>query len=167
MSDDSFPLGRDSFSRDVFLISLNSWDDWPRHLRVPSRHFCLLIVGDSRGVPDETLNEIAGTALDGGCVYVCAWGPDCGRVETCFDSKCAESESDRDSPVVFTVSHPGETLDEALEYLAGTAFPHAAFADTCRSSLVALVGNADWTRQVLSGGFRPDNTPPYARDSHS
>ena len=167
MSDDLFPLGRDSLSRDVFLISLSSWDDWPRQLQLPSRHYCLLIVGDARGVPDDTLSDIAGLALDGGCVYVCAWGPDCGRVETCFDSKCAETESARDSPVVFTVSHPGETLDDALEYLTGTAFPHAAFADTCRSSLVAVVGNADWARQVLDSGFRPDNTPPFAQGSHS
>lgn len=155
------------FSRDLFLISLRSWDNWPGELQLPSQHFCLLIVGDARGVSDDALDDLAGAALDGGCVYVCAWGPDCGRVETCFDSKCAERETAYDSPVVLTVSQRGETLGEALAYLTEIAFPNAAFADTCRTSLVAVVGNADWARQVVGNVFRPHNTPPNARTSYS
>ena len=149
MSDPLVPLGRDIFSRDIFLISLHSWDvDWAGILTVPSQHFCLLIVGDARDVSNDVLGRLAVAALDRGCVYACAWGPDCVRVETCFDSACAEMESANHNPVVLTVSHPEETLDEALEYVTEVAFPDSAFAETCRSTLIVVVGNTDWARWI-------------------
>ena len=142
------PLGRDLFSRDLFLMSLRSWDDWPSELVLPSPHFCLLIAGDARGVPDKALSRVANAALDGGCVYLCAWGPDCMRVETSFDQECAERESAKQTPVVMTVSHREETLDDALEYLTEIAFPNEAFADGCRSAIIAVVGNTGWVQSI-------------------
>jgi hypothetical protein len=70
------------------------------------------------------------------------------RVETSFDQGCAERESADQTPVVLTVSHTEETLDEALEYLTEIAFPHDAFADACRSAIVAVVGNTDWVQSI-------------------
>lgn len=144
MSDGFFPLGRDVFSRDLFLTSLRSWDDWPGQLQLPSQHFCLLVVGDARGVSDEPLGRFAIIVLDRGCVYVCAWGPDCERVEASFDREWAHRASATDPPVVLTVSHPDEALDEALDFITEVAWPNDAFAATCRSGLVVVVGNPDW-----------------------
>jgi len=142
------PLGRDQFARDLFLMSLGSWNDWPRELGLPSEHFCLLFVGDATGVSDETLERVAEVALDAGCACLCAWGPDCVRVETSFDTECAEREGAHQTPVVLTVAHRDETLHEALEYLTEIAFPASAYADTCRSTLIAVVGNTDWEHSI-------------------
>jgi hypothetical protein len=148
MSDRPVPLGRDAFNRQILLMTLRSWNEWPRDLLLPSLHFCLLLAGDARDASDELIGTLAKRALDRGCVYVCVWGPDCGRVEACFDRECAERERLDQTPVVLTVSHPTGTLDEALEFVTETAFPHGAYAETCRAALVAVVGNEDWVKSI-------------------
>jgi hypothetical protein len=144
-------LGQDMFSRELFLVSLQSWNDWPRELDLPSDHFCLLLVGDAYGESDETIGSLADAALDDGCVYLCAWGPDCERVHDLFDTKIVDRDMAREIPnslSVMTTSHRGETLDEATEFLTTTAWPDAAFVETCRSALIAVVGDTSWVASI-------------------
>ena len=151
MSHPLVDLGKDSMSRDLFLMSLGSWDDWPRELKLPSQHFCLLLAGDARGVSQEAIGSLAEAALAGGCVYLCAWGPDCGRVEDWFDLAFVVrniANQTPDTPVVMTTSHEGETLDGALMFLTEMAWPDDAYADTCRSALVVVVANDDWIASI-------------------
>jgi len=132
-------------SRDLFLMTLQSWDDWPAELNLPSKHFCLLLAGDAKSASDDTIGRFADAALDDGCVYLCAWGPDCDRVHDLFDTKIVDRElagETRNALAVMTTSHGRETLDEAIEFLTSAAWPDDAFAETCRSALVAVVGNS-------------------------
>jgi hypothetical protein len=138
-------------TRELFLLAVHSWEDWPRDLALPSQHFCLLIVGDAATASDEAIGSLASAALDGGCVYVCAWGPRCERLHTSFDERIADRYMAAETPNglgVMTTSHETETLDEALDFLTESAWPDDAFADTCRSALVAVVGNADWVNSI-------------------
>ena len=151
MSTPLLHLGQDILSRDLFLVSLRSWNDWPRELNLPSKHFCLLLAGDAQSAPEETIGSLADAALDDGCVYLCAWGPGCDRVHDRFDMKIVDRDIAGKTPnalAVMTTSHGGETLDEATEFLITAAWPDDAFAETCRSALVAVVGNTDWVASV-------------------
>jgi hypothetical protein len=107
--------------------------------------------GDARGVFQEAIGSLAEAALADGCVYLCAWGPDCGRVEDWFDQAFVVrniANQTPDTPVVMTTSHEGETLDVALMFLTEMAWPDDAYADTCRSALVVVVANDDWTASI-------------------
>ena len=151
MSEPLLQLGRDLNSRELFLLQLRSWDDWPRELDLPSKHFCLLLAGDAQGVSQETIGRLADTAVAGGCVYLCAWGPDCERVHDWFDLKFVQrniADETPNAPVVMTTWHEKETLDSALTFLTRDALPDDAFAATCRSSLVAVIGNREWAESV-------------------
>jgi hypothetical protein len=151
VSDLLVPLGRDLLSRDLFLISIRSWDDWPRDLKLPSPHFAMLLAGDAQGVPQESLDRLANAALDCGCVFLCAWGPDCGRVELAFDQSCVQRAIAVElpaAPVVMTTSHQGESIGEVVMFLMAAALPDGAFTNTCRSALVAAVGDGDWVASL-------------------
>jgi hypothetical protein len=144
-------LGRDGFSRELFLVSLLTWADWPRGLELPSEHFCLLLVGDASGASDDAIQGLAGRAIDDGCAYLCAWGPDCGRVHAMFDMVLAERDVAGTSPNalhVMTTSHEGETLEDAIEFLNIAAWPDDEFVDSCDTSLIAVVGNTEWVASI-------------------
>jgi hypothetical protein len=141
------PLGKDPFRRDLVLLDLPSWRDWPRDVVLPSEHFCLLVAGDALGVDRETLTAFAGQALSAGCVYACAWGPGCRQVEFAFDVECARLEI-ADVSVVFTTSHADDGLEEALSYLIDIAFPSDTWAPTCRTSVVAVIDSDNWAAEV-------------------
>ena len=144
-------MGRDLNSRELFFLQISSWDDWPHELELPSKHFCLLLAGDAQGVSEESIGSVAEQALTGGCVYLCAWGPDCERVHDWFDVKFEQrniADATPNAPVVITTWHEKETLDSALTFLTRDAVPDDAFAATCRSSLVVVVGNSEWAAVV-------------------
>jgi hypothetical protein len=145
------PLGHDMLSRDRFLVSLRSWSNWPRDLDLPSEHFCLLLVGDATGASDEAIGNLAGAAIDAGCVFLCAWGPDCDRVHCLFDEALVDRDLAGvlpDALSVMTTSHAEETLDDAIQFLSTAAWPADPFVDTCRCALIAVVGDTDWVASI-------------------
>jgi hypothetical protein len=144
-------LGQDLNSRELFLLQLQSWDDWPRELALPSAHFCLLLAGNAQRVSAETLSSLADTVLTSGCAYPCAWGPDCERVHDGFDLRLVErniADETLGGPVVVTTWHGKESLDSAMTFLTRDAFPDDAFVPTCRSSVIAVVDEQDWVAEV-------------------
>ena len=151
MSSPPLHLGQDNLARELFLVSLDSWNQWPRGLNLPSDHFCVLLAGDASSADADAIGSLADAALDDGCVYLCAWGPDCDRVHDLFDLKIVErsiaAETPK-SPPVMTTSHRAETLDEATEFLINAAWPDDAFAETCRSALIAVVGSSEWIAAI-------------------
>lgn len=82
-----------------------------------------------------------------GCVYACAWGPACMRVHDAFDLM---SEATTEDSVVMTTSHEHDSLEGALTFLARDALPSEGWIDSCRTSLVAVVGNEEWAAQAAS-----------------
>lgn len=138
-------------SRDLFLVQLLSWEDWPADLSLPSKHFCFLLAGDADSVSQEILGRLAEKALNDGCVYLCAWGPGCMRVHDSFDTRIVARDMAGETPNalhVMTTWHEGETLDEALDFLTISAWPDDVIADTCRSAIVAVVDNAGWVTSI-------------------
>jgi hypothetical protein len=143
-------IGADPVSgRRLYFVSLSSVDQWPADLRLPSEHFVLFLATDARATADEALLTLALTALAQGLVYLCAWGPDCARLERLFDRAIATTRRDEtEDSVILTTSHPEESLDQALRYFLHVAFPAADYDEACRSLVLAAVGPEDWVESI-------------------
>jgi hypothetical protein len=140
-------LGADTHGRDLYLLELRAWADWPSELDLPSERFCLLVAGDARGEAPEAIATIASQALAAGCVYACMWGPGCELVHDTFDAKFNELEHSA-GPVVMTTWHEDESLEQAFTFLMRDALPSDPWIASCRASLVAVIGNVHWAAEV-------------------
>jgi hypothetical protein len=143
-------MGVDPVSgRHLYLVPLTSLDAWPANLGIASEHFVLFLAADARATTDAALLTLALTTLQQGLAYLCAWGPDCARVEKIFDQAVVTTQPDEiEDSVVMTTSHPKETLDEALWYLLHVAFPAADYDETCRSVVAAAVASEEWASSI-------------------
>jgi hypothetical protein len=149
-------LGRTLESnREVFTLHLEDFTSLPASLQLSSPHFIAFLVADATDVPVSSIAALARLLLNSGCVYFCAWGPDCERVHDIFDEEhLAEDLEDdnqnvvEDDSVILTTWHSDESLDEALWYFAFTAFAAEAYQETCGSALAISIGNSAWEQQV-------------------
>jgi hypothetical protein len=128
--------------------------DW--HWEQPdAARFILFIGADASFASDDVLSSYAAAAISAGCVYVCAWGPDCERVHDYFDIADLEMSGwSGDGAVVMSTWHPNESLIEALYYALIVAMPENEDErrPANRSSVVAVV-QRPWlaeTRSLLS-----------------
>jgi hypothetical protein len=55
-------------------------------LRVPERHYVLLVAADTRGSDGPGLVDAAEALVRAGVSYACCWGPDCERLERVMNS---------------------------------------------------------------------------------
>lgn len=151
-------IGRDEDSgRDLFLLQVSS----PGALvsfEKPRGHFACLLAWDASGVSSEAVSRVARYILDSGCVFLCAWGPDCERVHDIFDDMivgdgCAEPT---DGSTVMTTWHDQDSLDGALWYLLRLTSPDEPFVDSCRASIAIVVGERDeWSAAVRDALSKP------------
>ena len=148
--------------RHLYSLPLGSFAEWPDELPLASRHFVLFIAGGARGTADRVILQTARRALDQGLAYLCAWGPDCRRVESRFDQAIiARNPEEHADSVVMTTSHAEESLEDAARFFLNAAWPAAAYEATCRSRVAAAVGSEpsiEALRRVLgrSQGGGPD-----------
>lgn len=145
--------------RDVFLIDAENIRDWPASAPWKSAKFGLLLLGarpaDLGSFPEHVLAQ--------GAVYVAAWGPECETVHDVFDETIVgplgEGGGTEDT-VVLTTWHPDESLEDALAFFLGPAYPAPAHAEECRVWVVFPVRAEDRSRveRALSqrGAYRDD-----------
>jgi hypothetical protein len=137
--------------KDLYFLELLRLDDWPTELRGLSPHFALFLACDASAVPDEAILMIARRTVEQGLAYLCAWGPECGRVHDLFDVACDERDpKPTDESVIITTWHSDDTLDEALWFFIHTAWPAADYEPNCQSWLAVAVGWPEWSSQILS-----------------
>jgi hypothetical protein len=140
-------LGADMHGRDLYLLELPAWEDWPPELDLPSERFCLLVVGNAQGEAKHSIGTFASEALAAGCVYACAWGPGCDLVHDTFDANFSETEYSG-GPVVMTTWHEDESLEQALSFLMRDAWPSDPWIASCRASVIAVIANDGWAAEV-------------------
>ena len=138
------------FDRKLFSLSIANLEAFPSKLELPSPHFVLLLACDARLIENSALASFAGSMIDQGVAYLCAWGPECERVHDIFDEVLVmrEIEDKRDSPHVMTTWHNDESLDEALWFMLYSAYPDDSLAETCGVDLAVSVANDDWASQI-------------------
>jgi hypothetical protein len=129
--------------RELFLLTLPDFSSVPTSISLPTHHFVALLATDATGVDAEVIAEFSRRLLRAGCVYFCAWGPDCERMHDVFDSVCFDVE-----PVIMTTWHAKESLDEALWFFVSCAFPDDGYRNTSRTALAISIGKPDWQEQI-------------------
>jgi hypothetical protein len=150
---------RDRDDRRFALLRVVDIDDLRDELREIGEPFVLFLALDATLLAGEAIDSLAVTADEAGITYLCAWGPNCRRVEDGFDvaivNRRLETDSDR---FVMTTSHANDNLEDAVWFFAEVAWP----AEPERSDLwlAASVGNDAWAEriasQIKSGELPPD-----------
>jgi len=149
-------VGTDSFARRFFVLELDRAEDWPQVLDVGSPSFVLFLACDAARIGIEALSGLGERVLSQGAAYVCAWGPDCTRVDDLFDELdvihgIETAEGGRG--VLMTTWHEEDSLGEALEFFRH-ARPDEARAPGCTVWIAASIGMpeaATGIRQWLAG----------------
>jgi hypothetical protein len=137
-------VGRSEVSeRDLFALHLPDLNTLPAQVQLPSRHFVALLAADAAGIGDATLKHFARRLLDLGCVYFCAWGPDCERVHDIFDSECLLVE-----PVIMTTWHSGDSLDDALWFFVFNTNPDDGYSENCQSAVAITIAQPEWANHI-------------------
>jgi hypothetical protein len=136
--------------RAMFLLEIDSLDDWPEDVSLPkSRHFVLFLAADASDLSDEDVAAFAERALDQGMVYLSTWGRDSERVHDVFEEAAAEWAPDADADdALLSEWHEDEPLSEALRFSVASASPAHAFEKSCKATLVAVVGDPDAAEMV-------------------
>jgi hypothetical protein len=138
-------LGREEpTERELFFASASDFAALPDSFQLSGKYFVAFLAVDASAIEANAITKLAEQLLQSGCVYFCAWGPDCERVHDLFDSMCSFTE-----PVIMTTWHEKDSLDEALWFFLTTAWPDDAYSDNCKSSLAIVVGNSDLETQIL------------------
>jgi hypothetical protein len=132
-----------SRSRRVYGIHCPRFEDLAPAIAVASPRFVLLVAADAGLISgiDETLKRL----LDIGCVYLCAWGPQCEQLHDDMDHVVLTQELDgTPERCIMTTWHSKESLDEAARFALHWAVPDSAVAAGCDSVVLASVGSAEW-----------------------
>jgi len=137
-------IGRSQLTgRELFSLALPDLQSLPDSISLPPGHFIAFLAADATAVGPAVLAEFSKRLLRAGCVYFCAWGPDCERMHDAFDGECFEIE-----PVVMTTWHSEESLDEALWFFVTVAHPDEGYEDTTRSAIAISVAAPAWDEQI-------------------
>jgi len=136
--------------RTMFLLELDSLEDWPEELKLAkSKEYVLFLATDASDVHNDDLAAFANKVLDQGMVYLSSWGKDSERVHDVFEEAAADWDPDADADTaILSEWHEDEPLSEALRFSVASAIPALAYDKGCRATLAAVVGNPDAAERV-------------------
>jgi hypothetical protein len=135
--------------REMRFLELESLDDWPDAMDLDPPHFVLLLACDAARVKDPRLRDVARRAVEQGMVYLCAWGPECDRVETIFDEAGTDTVGGGDPEgTILTESDGEEPLGEVVRNAVRLVAPATDYEESCATTLVVTVGNESWAEEV-------------------
>ena len=98
-------------SRTLYLCEARSLEDLHFAVRPNSPRFCLFLLVDARSINPDKTREVAAYLAELGMVYLCAWGPECERVEDLFDEGTRDFDRTlTGDDVIMTTSHADESL---------------------------------------------------------
>ena len=133
----------DLIERELYSMALQTFKGLPARLELPTRHFVAFVASDATSVDISALEEFSRSLLASGCIYFCAWGPNCEKVHDGFDDVC-----NPDTPVVMTTWHAGESLDEALWFFVCDTHPADDYSSTCGAGIAISIGHSDWAEHI-------------------
>ncbi len=161
--------------RTMFLLELDSLDDWPEELTLAkSKQFVLFLATDATDLHNDDLAAFAVKVLDQGMVYLSTWGGDAERVHDVFEEAAADWDPDADADnAILSEWHEDEPLSEALRFSVADALPAHSYEKGCKATLAAVVGNPDAAERVrawlddparLADAAEEDEKAPGAED---
>ena len=138
-----------SFERTVYLTVAQDIDSCEVPVNLDSKLYVLFIAMQYANVSNERLIALAESNLEAGMAYCCAWGPGCEHFHDIVD-ECAlaiDQQTQQES-VIMTTWHDKETLKESLWFAIFSAFPDAAYENSCSSVVIEVIGNEAWATEV-------------------
>ena len=106
--------------RRVWVVEAKSVEDWPATPEWSPARFGLLLAAEH--IVDA--KDLAWKAVDQGLALVCAWGSASPLIEEAFDEVIVRSvQGETAHNVIWSSSHPGESLQEAIEFFLDVAAP--------------------------------------------
>jgi hypothetical protein len=152
--------------RTMFLLEIDSLDDWPEELALgKAKKFVLFLATDAADLSEEDLTAFSVKALDQGMVYLSSWGKDSERVHDTFEEAAADWDPDADADnALLSEWHEDEPLSEALRFSVAHALPAHAFEKGCTATLAAIVGNPDAAELVREWLGDPEKLEKAADD---
>lgn len=167
-------LGRSAtLDRNVYLIDAEDVALVGIPQGVSGNCFVCFLAMDASNTPDRSIYDFAQHMIRHGCVYFCAWGPDCERVHDIIDEAVVGS-SPPESVVqgIMTTWHSDELLADALFYFLCCTVPGQQFA-TCRSAVIVTTSDEAENLKIIAFGHLKDNggyplkAPPERRHRSS
>jgi hypothetical protein len=128
--------------REFYFLSLPDFSSLPDSISLPGSHLVVFVAANASDIDVSALSYFSRKLLQAGCVYFCAWGPDCGRVHDVFDENCFQIE-----PVIMTTWHAEDSLDEVLWFFVTNAHPDFEYGGV-KSGLAISIGNSEWDEQI-------------------
>jgi hypothetical protein len=141
--------------RELFVLELETPDEFPDRISLSSPRFACLLALDAREVKFDNVGRFARKLLDSGAAYICVWGPDCERVHDIID----QEEIGPNPPpvvdrVVITTWH-AESLAEATWNVLFCSCPDEPYAAGCDSTLGISIGSREWATEIRSAFSDP------------
>ena len=155
-------IGLDPISnREIFHISLDSSTTAFDVSCLAGQQFVCLLVMDATGTPVAELRQLCSHLLNGGCAYLCTWGPGCEQVHDLMDEEIVGPNPPKtDRGCVMTTWHEDESLEDALAFLLDSGWPYDAYATKgCNAALIVTVGADDRAAQIENLSERVRTVP--------
>jgi len=134
---------------DTNIIQIPDIESVPQFLNLLTPHFKCLFLFDARQIGTDKIDQAMNILLNQGMVYLCAWGPDCGRVHDIVDEITVMNEIDKGvQGTIMTTWHDSDSLEEASEFFRDLACCDDYFSSTFGSGVVIVVNNPQWRQQV-------------------
>lgn len=141
--DDDFP------EKTVSLCMAETLEELPTLITPSGPHFVLFIAMDATDMRNDSIYAVAERLLDRWAIYVCAWGPECKRVEDVFDEAIVQHNPDeKDRNVVITTAHSQESIEEAVWFFLNCAWPAEDYMHTCSDWVATVIKNPAWEAEV-------------------
>lgn len=141
-------IDKSEFERDLIYTFAPNLSEVSKDKELFSKHFILFVACDFSKYTIDELSSFAEKMLDEGAVSISTWGKNCEKMHDIFDETLIyRKEVEKlGFPHIVTTWHEKDSLDEALWFALNTAFAVEEYEETCKSTLIAAVGNEDWNK---------------------
>jgi hypothetical protein len=142
-------VGRDRSGRPWFLLDGDDPAAWNVAASAGFEQFTAFLALNADRYADQEIIALGERLRAAGLVYLCAWGPGCGRVHYLFDLVYIDEEpSGSERPFLMTTDHEDEPLAEGLWFALDALGRDVK--DPRDSPVVIGTDRDDWRREIRS-----------------
>ncbi len=142
-------VGASRSGRPWFLFNGDDLAVWDVAASAEFEQFTVFLALSADRYTDQEISDLGERLRAAGLVYLCAWGPDCGRVHFLFDLVfIAEQESGTRGSFLLTTDHEDEPLAEGLWWALDALGEDVE--DLRKSAVVIGTDRDDWRREIRS-----------------
>lgn len=125
----------------IFLVELQSIEDYPASKTWPSEHIRVLAVVDSTAMGYQTISDFICKLIDQGCALFHAAGADGSRLDTCYDLEFVQRQIDGEALVdhCMTMWSTDDPVEEYLWEFLFTFRVSGWYPDTTKTDVIVVI----------------------------